>query len=189
MFDSQRVDEWQGQDVVDPEGHPVGRLEEVYADNYGASAGFGCVKTGLFGRRLTFVPLDGASVESDHVRVAYPADQIKHAPSVEPDGALTPEEEAALFAHYGLDAAMDPQTGLAPPLPAEAELAPPPPRLVRHYSPAEAANVAHARRLADQGYPRGEGYPGVSGGVGALDADRLSALEERVARLEDLAGR
>ncbi len=176
MFDDEQFHDWHDQDVVDPENHPVGRLEEVYRDNYGTSAGFACVSTGLFGRRLTFVPLAGAVRERDHVRVAYPADRIKHAPSVEPDGALTPEEEAALFDYYGLDASLHPQ----PESPGPVE----PLRLVRH-SRAEAANIAAARQLAGQGARPQDRYPGAAAGsASAFDADRLAALEARVAALE-----
>ncbi len=181
MFDGEQFNDWHHQDVVDPENHPVGRLEEVYRDNFGTSAGFACVRTGLFGRRLTFVPLEGASRERDHVRVAYLADQIKHAPSVEPDGALTPDEEAALFAYYGLGASLDPA---APP-----EVVVEPPRLVRHYTRAEAANVATARQLAGQGPLGDDRYAGRAGEVGGSEADRLRALEERVAGLENRQGR
>ncbi|MGI8801709.1 MAG: PRC-barrel domain containing protein [Solirubrobacteraceae bacterium] len=90
MFDIEAISQWRGQDVLDPEDNRVGRLEEIYHDRQSpASPGFACVKTGLFGRRLSFVPLAGASMARDHVRVAYPASQIKRAPSVDPDGQLT----------------------------------------------------------------------------------------------------
>jgi hypothetical protein len=175
MFDMERMSEWRGLDVVDPAGHRVGRLEEIYTDNYGTSPGFACVRTGLFGRRLSFVPLAGAVPAGDHIRVVYPADQIKHAPSVEPDGTLTGEEEAALFAHYGLD----------PPIDAEAQS----PRLVRYQTEAAAAEVAEARQLvADQGVLVGDAAPDSSLAAGesavAVDEDRLHALEERVAAIE-----
>lgn len=183
MFDGEQFDDWYHQDVVDPENHPVGRLEEVYADNYGTSAGFACVKTGLLGRRLTFVPLEGATRERDHIRVAYLADEINHAPSVRPDGALTPEEELALFEYYGLGSPVAPDPGLPPQTPVD------PPRLVRHYSRAEAANVAAARQLAGQGERHDHRHPGGAGGVAAIDADRLAAVEERVAELESRRGR
>jgi hypothetical protein len=168
MFDIERISEWRGQDVVDPEDERVGRLEEIYYDRQGGSPGFACVKTGLFGRRLTFVPLTGASMSRDHVRVAYPTDQIKRSPSVEPDGQLTAEEEAALFEHYGLGSPVDPDAQS--------------PRLVRYQTEAAAAQVAEARQLvADQGELVAQ--PAAAASV-ATDLDRLSALEERVAAIE-----
>ncbi len=185
MFDIERISEWRGQDVLDPEDHRVGRLEEIYYDKQSSSPGFACVKTGLFGRRLSFVPLTGASMARDHIRVAYDADQIKRAPSVDPDGQLTAEEEAALFSHYGLESPRDPDAHS--------------PRLVRYQTEAAAAQVAEARQLvADQGEAADARPPahaeiaaaGAAGaadvaGTGALEVDRLAALEERVAAIEN----
>ncbi len=175
MFDIERISEWRGQDVLDPEDRRVGRLEEIYYDRHANSPGFACVKTGLFGRRLSFVPLTGASMSRDHIRVAYPADEIKRAPNVDPDGQLTAEEEGALFAHYGLDSPID----------ADAQS----PRLIRYQTAAAAAQVAQARELvADQGELMGPDAPDPSapatGPVG-VGAERLAALEERVAAIEN----
>jgi hypothetical protein len=169
MFDIERISEWRGQDVLDPEDQRIGRLEEIYYDRHGGSPGFACIKTGLFGRRLSFVPLVGASMARDHIRLAYPADQVKRAPSVEPDGQLTAEEEAALFEHYGLESPLDPDAQ--------------PPRLVRYQTEAAAAQVAEARQLvADQGEILPQGEPASSE---VADVDRLGALEERVAAIEN----
>lgn len=166
MFDIEQISEWRGQDVLDPEDNRVGRLEEIYHDKHAGSPGFACVKTGLFGRRLSFVPLAGASMARDHIRVAYPADQIKHAPSAEPDGKLTAQEESQLFDHYGLEAPIDSDLNS--------------PRLVRYQTEAAAAQVAEARQLVvDQGVVVGRATPVEP------DGDRLAALEERVAAIEN----
>jgi hypothetical protein len=71
------------------------------------------VGTGLFGRKLTFVPLAGAEpqgeqpglVESavDVIRVPVTKDQVKDAPRVDPDEELSPAEEERLYRHYGMD--------------------------------------------------------------------------------------
>jgi hypothetical protein len=37
-------------------------------------------------------------------KAAYREFQIKDAPSIDPDVELTPEEEAELYQHYGVDA-------------------------------------------------------------------------------------
>ncbi|MCA1689410.1 MAG: PRC-barrel domain-containing protein [Actinobacteria bacterium] len=197
MFDVERMSEWRGLDVVDPAGQRVGRLDEIYTDNYGTSPGFACVRTGLFGRRLSFVPLTGATPAEDHIRVAYPADQIKHAPSVEPDGTLTGEEEAALFAHYGLDAEMAPPLGSPEAgFPASTGSTP---RLMRYHTEAAAAHLTEARQIAatdvaearEMAVARDRHDPdaGLGGAAhSAIDA-RLRALEERVAALESLRGR
>jgi PRC-barrel domain len=136
--DVEEVNEWRGQDVVDPDGQKVGRLEEIYYDRNTDAPGFACVATGLFGRRLSFVPLAGATMSRNHVRVAYPAAVIKDAPNVDPNGQLTVAEEESLFDHYGLDGALGTDTVS--------------PRLVRYQTDAAAAQVAQARDVvADQG--------------------------------------
>jgi PRC-barrel domain len=138
MLDVEAINEWRGQDVVDPDDQKIGRLEEIYYDRHSDAPGFACVATGMFGRRLTFVPLEGASMSRNHVRVAYPAALVKDAPNVEPDGQLTVAEEATLFDHYGLAGALGDETVS--------------PRLVRYQTQAAAAQVAEARGVvADQG--------------------------------------
>jgi hypothetical protein len=60
------------------------------------------VRTGLFGTKLSFVPIEGAEVAGDReLRVPYQKEQIKNAPKVEADGELEPEEERKLYEHYG----------------------------------------------------------------------------------------
>jgi len=209
-MDIEAISEWRGQDVLDPDDQKIGRLEEVYYDRHSDAPGFACVATGLFGRRLSFVPLEGASMSRNHVRVAYSASLVKDAPNVDPNGQLTVAEEAALFDHYGLAGALGDETVS--------------PRLVRYQTRAAAAQVAEAREVvADQGpepvalaaagaegthyrdrdfghsptIGRGEHPDNPVGGpesaVGGLDnpgdSDRIDALEQRVAAIETwLAG-
>jgi hypothetical protein len=61
------------------------------------------VRTGLFGLRSSFVPLAEATEVDDEVQVPHPRTQVKEAPSVDPDGQLSPAEEAELYRHYGLN--------------------------------------------------------------------------------------
>lgn len=88
--------------VVTDQGDKVGSIGVVYLDDATEEPTWVTVHTGLFGTKESFVPLAGASVEGDHLVVRYPRDLIKHAPSTERDGHLGPEEERALYRHYGL---------------------------------------------------------------------------------------
>jgi hypothetical protein len=53
-------------------------------------------------RKLTFVPLNRATVGPSYVRVAYPRKQVRDAFQIDPDGELAAEAEPGLFEHYGL---------------------------------------------------------------------------------------
>jgi uncharacterized protein (TIGR02271 family) len=94
--------EWRGRNVVTSDGDKIGRLEEIYLDTQTGEPEWATVTTGLFGAQHTFVPL----VEVDHRRgevvVPYSKSQVKDAPSVDPDGHLSHEEEARLYSHYGI---------------------------------------------------------------------------------------
>ena len=103
MFEVERIEEWRGQAVVDPNGDKIGKLEELYTDLDSGEPGIGCVKTGLFGRHLSLVPLTDASLGRDYVRLPYTKDQVRDAPRAEPGGQLTRADEVALFEHYGLE--------------------------------------------------------------------------------------
>jgi uncharacterized protein (TIGR02271 family) len=60
------------------------------------------VSSGLFGTKSHFVPLAGASPDGEDVRVQVSKEQVKDAPSVDPDGELSEQEEQRLFEHYGV---------------------------------------------------------------------------------------
>jgi hypothetical protein len=103
MFEAGDIRQWRGHLVVAADGGKIGELEAIYVDTASDLPSFGTVRIGLPGRhRLVFVPLDGATVSPGHLKVAYGKKQIKSAPSIATDGELRAEEEAPVFAHYGL---------------------------------------------------------------------------------------
>ncbi|GAB2604777.1 PRC-barrel domain-containing protein [Kribbella endophytica] len=102
MFPAENLRDWSGHKVIDPDGDKVGELEAVYVDTSTDEAAFVTVKVGLLGKRLVFVPVDGATVSPNAVRVRYPKKLIHEAPSIDPDGELTGAEEPKVFAHYDL---------------------------------------------------------------------------------------
>ncbi|MCU1604757.1 MAG: uncharacterized protein JWP46_1222 [Modestobacter sp.] len=103
MFPAENIRDWRGSSVVDPDGSKIGTLESVYVDTTTDEPVFAAVTTGIIGRhKLTFVPLTGATVAPDHLRVTVGKDVVKDAPSIDTDGELTAEHEPEVFAHYGL---------------------------------------------------------------------------------------
>jgi uncharacterized protein (TIGR02271 family) len=93
---------WRGRTAVDRDGDKLGTIDEIYLDADTGKPEWLAVKTGLFGTKLTFIPLAEASSDGDNVRVPYEKSQVKDAPNAEADGALSQEEEANLYRHYGL---------------------------------------------------------------------------------------
>jgi uncharacterized protein (TIGR02271 family) len=88
--------------VLGTDGEKIGGVGQVYADDDTGQPKWVTVKTGLFGTKESFVPLEGARMQGDDLVVAYSTDQIKDAPGVDPDGHLDPAEEDRLYQHYQL---------------------------------------------------------------------------------------
>jgi uncharacterized protein (TIGR02271 family) len=93
---------WRGRDLIDRDGDEIGSIGEVYFDDRTGQPEWLTVKTGLFGLRESFVPAAEARAEGDTVRVPYEKSQVKDAPNVDTDGALSHDEESRLYRHYGL---------------------------------------------------------------------------------------
>jgi uncharacterized protein (TIGR02271 family) len=94
---------WRGHDVVDPSGERIGEIADIYLDEQTDQPEWLAVRTGLFGHRISFVPLAEAQAAGDDVLVPYTKDQVKDAPHADPDeGLLSEAEEARLYEHYGL---------------------------------------------------------------------------------------
>jgi uncharacterized protein (TIGR02271 family) len=97
------VTEWRGSSAVDSDGQKIGTIEEIYMDTETGKPEWLAVKTGLFGMKLSLIPIAEATAFNGDVRVPYDRQQVKDAPNVEPDGELSQHEEASLYRHYGLD--------------------------------------------------------------------------------------
>jgi uncharacterized protein (TIGR02271 family) len=96
--------EWRGATVRDPDGDKIGTVEEVYFDEATDRAEWITVRTGLFGMRTSFVPVEGAEpMGEDELRVPYEKERVKDAPNVDPDQELTQDEERELYRYYGRD--------------------------------------------------------------------------------------
>lgn len=100
-LDVDTVLSWRGRTVRDAEGEKLGTFGDVLLDRETDLPAWASVRTGLFGRKETYVPLDGATEADGDVHLPYSAQQVNDAPHVDPDITLEPADEEALFAHYG----------------------------------------------------------------------------------------
>jgi uncharacterized protein (TIGR02271 family) len=91
-----------GATVYGANGDKIGSAGQVYLDNETGNPEWVTVKTGLFGTKESFVPLDKANLSSDRLEVPFGKDQIKGAPRIDDDGNLSPAEEDELYSYYGL---------------------------------------------------------------------------------------
>ena len=99
--------EWRGREVVSGDGDKIGTLEEVYRDTHTGQPEWATVNTGLFGMKQSFIPLADSDPQGGRVVVPYSKDQVKDAPSVDPDGDLSADEEQQLYRHYGVGNGQD----------------------------------------------------------------------------------
>jgi uncharacterized protein (TIGR02271 family) len=95
--------DWSGRELVDAHGTKVGTIEALFQDEDTQQPEWAAVKTGLFGTKLSFVPIENAAPTGEAVRVPFSKDEIKAAPKIDDsNGQLSQHEEAELYAHYGM---------------------------------------------------------------------------------------
>ena len=168
-FDIDTVLKLRGATVRDRAGEKIGTLGDVFLDRRTEKPAWAQVNTGLFGVKHTFVSLSAASVSGDEVHLPYPKETVTSAPSADPDVFLEPEEERALYRHYGesYDDG-DPDTGVASE-----------PDAAGH--PTEAETSADATGAQAMG-ARDSGESGESGESGTIadDDDAMIRSEEEV---------
>jgi stress response protein YsnF len=95
-----------GQAARDSSGEVVGRIEQIYLSDssnepewvtLAADAG----DAGDAGE--AFVPVQGAEIEGDELRLPWTRGQVVASPRVPVDAHLSPADEAQLVRHYGVD--------------------------------------------------------------------------------------
>lgn len=88
--------------VVDETGDKIGGVGQVYLDDQSDRPTWVTVKTGFFGTKETFIPLDHASMTGNDIKVPYAKSYVKDAPNIDADHHITPEEEAELYRYYNI---------------------------------------------------------------------------------------
>jgi hypothetical protein len=92
---------WRGRTVVDRKGEEVGKVGDLYLDEATDRPAFAGVRTGLFGRHESIVPLAGIEDRDGDLVVPHDAELVRDAPSLDPeDGALDEADQERLARHY-----------------------------------------------------------------------------------------
>jgi PRC-barrel domain protein len=92
-----------GTTVVGGDGEKLGNVDAVYYDNATDRAEWVAVRSGLFGTRVTLVPLRRADYTGDELRVPFDKVQLRNAPHHDPGNELSSTDEADLYRYYGID--------------------------------------------------------------------------------------
>jgi uncharacterized protein (TIGR02271 family) len=100
-IDTMRITELEGCTAYDPEGHKIGTIDDIFVDEQTGQPEWLAIRTGLFGTRRSFAPLQGVEAQDkDEIVLPWEKDLVKDAPQAERDEYLSPEEEARLYRHY-----------------------------------------------------------------------------------------
>jgi uncharacterized protein (TIGR02271 family) len=103
------VEKLQNATVYGSDGDKVGSVGQVYLDDQTNQPTFVTVRTGLFGSKETFIPVDQATQSADGLQVPFDKAFVKDAPNVDADGSITPEEERGIYEYYSMEYGSDRQ--------------------------------------------------------------------------------
>jgi hypothetical protein len=92
---------WPGRDVVAPDGERLGAVELIFLDEATEVPEWVLVRLGEEDPPA-FVPLAGAKVEAQAIRVEQDRERVAAAPRLDVDKTLTIAEVRQLYDHYGL---------------------------------------------------------------------------------------
>ena len=106
---------WIGSRIDDVYGMTIGKVVDVWIDDWSGKPRWLLVQGGRFGGHYTLVPYEGASGGSEDVWVPYDIGTVRQAPTVVPGKPLDSELDARLEAHYAV--AREKATPTPPPLP------------------------------------------------------------------------
>ena len=95
------TDPWFERDAFDEAGNSIGAVEDVYIDDETQQPEWIALRSGLFGTKLSFVPVSSASWHDDGVHFPFSRDAIRHAPHPDLiDDRLDPDQKQELLRYY-----------------------------------------------------------------------------------------
>jgi len=99
-FDLDTILGWRGRTVRDRKDEEIGKIGDLYLDEATDRPAYAGVRTGLFGRHESILPLDGLVERDGDLIAPYDAELVRDAPAVDPDEALDESEQERLARHY-----------------------------------------------------------------------------------------
>jgi hypothetical protein len=99
-YDLDTILGWRGRTVRDRKDQEIGKIGDLYLDEQTDRPAYAGVRTGLFGRRESIIPLAGIVERDGELIAPYDAELVHDAPAVDPDEALDEAEQQRLARHY-----------------------------------------------------------------------------------------
>jgi sporulation protein YlmC with PRC-barrel domain len=93
---------WKGRVVLDRTGNKLGTVLDVFYDAENDEPGWVLLGTAGAGASTRLVPVARAVEYGNELQVPYDRAFVEGAPGMDPGGRLWPQEEAELYAYYGL---------------------------------------------------------------------------------------
>jgi uncharacterized protein (TIGR02271 family) len=115
MINREDIDRVMVADVYDVNHNKIGSAGQVYVDERTGEPQWVSVRTGMFGKKESFAPLNKARLAPDGLELPYDKMQVKDAPRIEADRELTPDEVGELYTYYGLDGPVGGRGDVQPP--------------------------------------------------------------------------
>jgi stress response protein YsnF len=172
MLSDREVSAAVGATAYDADGDKLGTVEHFFVDDRTGEPSWVALMTGLFGTRTSIVPVQSAGFADGRLVLPVTRDAVRAAPDVGRGGHLSPDDEAQLRRHYGLEAG-----GTGEPAGTPDDTA----RIPAGAAPDRAA----PDRAAPDGEPSGRhaapGTPDRSDGGMVRSEERLAVGTERVA--------
>ena len=98
--DFQDFEAWAGRDVLGPGGDRLGAVDQIFLDEATGTPEWVLV---TLDDGAAFVPLAGATVEAESIRVEQDAERVQAAPRPEAGETLSVADKKRLYEHYGLE--------------------------------------------------------------------------------------
>ena len=92
---AEHIEDWRGKDVRGPDDESLGKMQEVYFDAGSSTPMLLSIKSGLLGRHAKMIPIEGAVVGPDYVRVTHAKADVDASPDTgkeEPPDAVELDE-------------------------------------------------------------------------------------------------
>ena len=90
----------------------LGTVDAVYLDTATDRPEWVAVMTGLFGSRVSVMPLNEAEYRDGVLHLPYTREQARNAPHQDLDHELSPDDERRLFGHFMQDELPEQQRGI-----------------------------------------------------------------------------